>query len=320
VKLVAACDINPGATSAQERAQTRFHKDAGGSLGTEIWRGVPLFRSVEEMLAAERVDLLDVVVPDAAHCTVAVAGLRAGADVLIEKPFALSTAESTALISEARARERNIYVGQILRFEDRYRTVMDAIKTSGARLRNVSLSRNFQNTARNVYGRTHPFLSACVHDIDLAIWAFGRPPAKVAGFASAERGGLPDVVVGVLQWDSGAIATIQNSWHLSSACPYGFTFDSVFFTVGATYTIRNAPVVEIWSDAHGAASTEHFFWPIIGGAPKGAIVAQLTHYAECARRRALSNVITVEQAHAALGVAEALIESAHIGQPVEVRA
>src|SRR5690348_4682281 len=64
----------------------------------EEWR-IPVFASVEEALAARyrggevRIDAASVCVPTSEHHAVAAPLLRAGVDLLIEKPFAATTAE-----------------------------------------------------------------------------------------------------------------------------------------------------------------------------------------------------------------------------------
>jgi predicted dehydrogenase/nucleoside-diphosphate-sugar epimerase len=72
--------------------------------------------SIEALLADTRPDVVHVCTPPAAHFDAAHAALDAGADVYVEKPFALTTAHARALLDVARERGRLVCAGhQLLR-------------------------------------------------------------------------------------------------------------------------------------------------------------------------------------------------------------
>jgi len=74
------------------------------------------YSSVPEMLERERPDIVAVAVPTAQHAQVAVAALRAGAHVLVEKPIAADIRAARALIRASAAADRLLAVGHIERF------------------------------------------------------------------------------------------------------------------------------------------------------------------------------------------------------------
>src|SRR4029453_11236424 len=57
--------------------------------------GGPAYAAVDDCLAAERPDVVHVCTPPDTHAYLAVRALSAGAAVLVEKPLALSRAETT---------------------------------------------------------------------------------------------------------------------------------------------------------------------------------------------------------------------------------
>jgi hypothetical protein len=126
-----------------------------------------------------------------------------------------------------------------------------------------------------------------------------------------------DVATGTLWLDGGAIAILQNTWHLAASCPYGFTFETTVHAAGTTYSVRNEPDVHVWG-ADGVAAPELHFWPRIGGARRGALVDELAHFAACARRGVDSPVIPLDDAVHVIAVAEALQRSARDGGIVRV--
>lgn len=63
-----------------------------------------VFQSVDEMLSKEKLDVVDICTPPAAHSSVAVRAIEAGCNVLIEKPMALHVGECDAIIQAAQRR------------------------------------------------------------------------------------------------------------------------------------------------------------------------------------------------------------------------
>ena len=100
VKLVAVVDPNP-ATS-----QTAAEKYE-----------IPAFPSVEALLASGlAIDAASICVPTIHHLAAAEPLLRAGIDLLIEKPLAATLAEADTLIALAAASGRLIQTGHLERF------------------------------------------------------------------------------------------------------------------------------------------------------------------------------------------------------------
>lgn len=91
--LAAVCD--PTLTAARALAEPR---------------GATAHASLEAMLAAERLDAVHILTPPHLHKTLAVESLAAGVHVLVEKPFALTRADSDAVVEAAAAAGRTVAV------------------------------------------------------------------------------------------------------------------------------------------------------------------------------------------------------------------
>jgi len=98
-RLVAICDVSEEALRAGEgRVRSVYGeriKEAEGKGDAELaerlrgdLEGVRAYPGVREMLAGADVDLVDVCTPTGFHHTVALEALRAGVDVMVEKPMA----------------------------------------------------------------------------------------------------------------------------------------------------------------------------------------------------------------------------------------
>lgn len=95
VEEVWAVDIDQ---SAREGMARRFSK-VGRTLAS--W---------EEAVGSEEVDFVDVCLPHHLHHPVAMAALRAGKDVVVEKPIALTLKQAEEMLSEAQRLGRKLFV------------------------------------------------------------------------------------------------------------------------------------------------------------------------------------------------------------------
>ena len=88
------------------------------------------YRDWREMLQDPKIDLVDICLPSALHADVAVAALKAGKHVLVEKPIALKMADAEKMIKAAKAADRQLLIAQVLPFFPEYAFVRQAV-TSG---------------------------------------------------------------------------------------------------------------------------------------------------------------------------------------------
>lgn len=72
---------------------------------------LPWFASLPELLAAMPVDIVSIATPIGTHLALALAALRAGADVLLEKPPVTSLTEFQTLVDEQQRTGRAVQVG-----------------------------------------------------------------------------------------------------------------------------------------------------------------------------------------------------------------
>ena len=93
VELIGVCDTDPTARS---------------TFAAEC--GLPEFASVGELLERGRPDVAHILTPPSTHAPLAMELLRAGVNVLVEKPLALATAEAEQVIAVARKAGRWVSV------------------------------------------------------------------------------------------------------------------------------------------------------------------------------------------------------------------
>ncbi len=89
----------------------------------EKFPNVITYRSIEEMLADELVELVIVNTPSYTHFEYAKKALEAGKHVIVEKPFTSNTKEAKELITLAKKQNKILSVYQNRRYDSDYKTV-----------------------------------------------------------------------------------------------------------------------------------------------------------------------------------------------------
>lgn len=101
--IVAFCDVYD---TRLESAKTKFNKDAA------------TYKDYRDMLVADDIDAVVVSAPDHWHALLAIEACKAGKDVYVEKPLALTIAEGRAMVKAARETGRIMQVGTQQRSRD----------------------------------------------------------------------------------------------------------------------------------------------------------------------------------------------------------
>jgi predicted dehydrogenase len=98
-----------------------------GNEAAQTYPGVRVARSIEEMLLEEGIGLVVLATPSHTHCELAEQCLRAGRNVVIDKPFTLAADEAARLIRMARERQLMLTAYQSRRFDGDFRTVRQVV-------------------------------------------------------------------------------------------------------------------------------------------------------------------------------------------------
>ena len=131
----------PGATLAavfsnDERQLSGDLTGTQGNLGRPGERldfsAIKLYRDIDAVLGDSDIDAVDLCLPTFLHEEVAVAALRAGKHVLVEKPMALEGAAARRIIAESERAGRILMCAQVLRFFPEYVALRNAMPGLGA--------------------------------------------------------------------------------------------------------------------------------------------------------------------------------------------
>lgn len=144
----------------------------------QVAPGITTRASLHEAL--EDVDAVVVATPPTTHAAIADAAMRAGKDVLVEKPLATTSAECDALIDLAARRDRVLMVGHTFEYNPAVQYLRDAIDRGtlgelyyidSARL-NLGLYQSDVNVLWDL----------AVHDVSIGNFLLRRGPSEVSAW------------------------------------------------------------------------------------------------------------------------------------------
>ncbi|HEU5433554.1 MAG TPA: Gfo/Idh/MocA family oxidoreductase [Thermomicrobiales bacterium] len=315
-QLAAICDPNP---------------DALATVGAR--HGVAArFASFAEMLAAGGIDAVFIVTPEPLHAEQARRAIDHGLPVFLEKPLAFAAAEGAALVAAAEVAKLPLQVGFVLRFETRHAMVREEI--AAGRLGPLVSLRAKRNCSRSWfpdYGdRVHPVYETSIHDIDLFLWYVGAPCTRVQAVERRLSGRrYPDGCWALLEFAGGATAMLETSWFVPDGAPANVvtpnwrgTIDAELEVIGQRGTARIRALdsgFALWQP-DSTAAPEVGLWPEAHGQIGGALRAEDAHFLASVRSGQPSTIASAADALNGLRIAEAIVESARLGQPVDLPA
>ncbi len=168
-----------------------------GSEAAVAFPHARILTSVEDLLQDSSIRLVVVATPNASHLPIARQCLLADRDVVIDKPFALNSAEAAELIQLARARGRLLSVYQNRRWDGDFLTVRKLLEND--RLGRLVMFESHYDRFRQL-PRLHAWREdggpgggvlwdLGAHLVDQALVLFGVPASVWASCPEGTRGG-----------------------------------------------------------------------------------------------------------------------------------
>ncbi|MEI6512192.1 MAG: Gfo/Idh/MocA family oxidoreductase [bacterium] len=193
-KIIAISDIN--ADSAKEAAEKFNVKH--------------VFSDYQEMLKMDEIDAISVCTPNFLHMQPTIDALKAGKDVLCEKPLARTGEEARKMVQVAKDTKRLLQVGLHYRFTSTAKFIHKYV--SEGRMGDIYFARAQALRRRGIPGwgvfidkdkqGGGPLIDIGVHILDYTLYCMGYPKAVSASGMTYQKFGKRGDVVGLMgQWD-----------------------------------------------------------------------------------------------------------------------
>jgi predicted dehydrogenase len=181
-KVVALCDTKAKRLAGDWRGIRGNFGPPGEIMDLS---GVRTYLELEELLADDEVDLVDITLPPSLHTDVACRAFASGKDVFCEKPMALAVADCRRMMRAAEKSRKQLYVGHVLPFFPEYAWALRTIRGGKyGRLLGGSFKRVIADPKwlKNYWSADHaggPMLDLHVHDAHFIRLVFGMPTSVV---------------------------------------------------------------------------------------------------------------------------------------------
>lgn len=153
-----------------------------------------LYEDYNELLDDGGIDAVFICTPDTTHREIAIAALKKGKHILLEKPLATTFEDCVQIYAESLKYDSVFRMGFVLRYTDIYSKIKEIVDSG-------ELGKLISMEAKETLGYVHAgsffrrwhrfrknnggFLNAkCSHDMDLLNWIAGAEPVYVSAFGS----------------------------------------------------------------------------------------------------------------------------------------
>jgi predicted dehydrogenase len=237
VKLVAVCDVEPQRLEGRDTISGNIGKGNSVDL-TQYAR----YADYNKMLAAEKLDYVDIALPTYLHAAAAIAAMMAGCHVLSEKPMARTVAQCEEMIAVSRGTGKKLMIAQCLRFWPAYEYLKGCVESgrfgqvvSAYFFRGGGTPKwSWQGWLMDSEKSGGCLLDQHVHDVDMVNWLFGPPDSVTANGINIVPGSGFDAVSARYIYNDGMVVCAEDDWTLNGG--YGFDMQyRVNFTKGSVH-------------------------------------------------------------------------------------
>lgn len=264
VELVALCDVRP-------EQMTRYPE-------------LRQYTDMDDMLAKEQLDILDICLPTYLHADAAVKAMERGIHVLSEKPVSLKAEDVHRLYETAKRNNVRFMVAQVLRFWPEY-IYLKEIYDSGryGKLLSGRMARlghmpgwSWDNWMKDESRSGLVPFDLHIHDLDFMVYTFGKPK-QVSSFRA--RRPDQDVFTAVYQFD-GFYVDSEATWYAAPYpfhASYRFQFEKALIVLDGALTVYEVDGKTFTVGADGGET---------GGIelpPTNAYANEIRYFADCVK-------------------------------------
>ena len=264
VELIALCDVRP-------EQMTRYPE-------------LRQYTDMDDMLAKEQLDILDICLPTYLHADAAVKAMERGIHVLSEKPVSLKAEDVHRLYETAKRNNVRFMVAQVLRFWPEY-IYLKEIYDSGryGKLLSGRMARlghmpgwSWDNWMKDESRSGLVPFDLHIHDLDFMVYTFGKPK-QVSSFRA--RRPDQDVFTAVYQFD-GFYVDSEATWYAAPYpfhASYRFQFEKALIVLDGALTVYEVDGKTFTVGADGGET---------GGIelpPTNAYANEIRYFADCVK-------------------------------------
>ena len=312
LQLVAICDKEPRRRATQVEA-------VGGNIGeaqTLDLTAQARYATLDELLAHDGLDCVDICTPTYLHADMTVKALEAGKHVICEKPMALSAADCQRMIDAAHANGKLLFIAQCIRFWPAYEKLTEMVQNGAlGRLTSAKFTRlsptptwSQDNWLMDNSLSGGAITDLHIHDVDFIISLLGRPDSLSAQAANRGSSGEPVDHALTQYFYDGCICVAEGGWGFPSTFPFEMAFQVLGEKGCLDFSTAKSPMLTFYpaegEPVHPEVSDETGYQ------------REFAYFVQCLQANAQPERVRPESAMESVRVIEAERQSAQTGQRV----
>ncbi len=280
-----------------------------------------LYADYHDMFADPDIDAVSICTMWDQHTEPAIAALKAGKHVFLEKPIASTVEDSRRIVEASRTSKGILFIGHVVRFNPRFRMAKQAIDAGRiGKIVALSSRRNIPAAwTPEILKKIGPIVGDAIHDTDIMLWLTGD--RIVSAYAqTVDIRGLknPDIGQTMFRFAGGATATLETVWCMPEKTPFDIDERmSIIGTEGIIHIQDTFPNLAI-VDGDKLHSPDTTYWPMFDGVRGGALRDEFEYFTRTALAGKRPDIGRPEDAAAALQACLAAEESARTGNVIHI--
>ena len=227
--------------------RTEMAKEKVAGTATKV------YATMEELLANEKPEMIDICTPSYLHADLAIKALEAGCHVLCEKPMTLNTEDAQRVLDAAKKSGKLFMVAHVVRFMAPYMYLRNVIKSGElGRLLRLDMKRisaiptwSWEDWMRQTEKSGGTPMDLMIHDLDYIQSVLGMPDS-ISGVYHVLREDN-DFAVATLMYGDTIVSTEGTWFHTGIPFDASFlaVFENGFVRLAGGELYRNGEKVEI---------------------------------------------------------------------------
>lgn len=306
--------------------------DGESEKAAKIAPSAKVYTSAEEMLAEEKLDLVDVCLPTYLHAEYVIQAAEAGAHVICEKPMSMTLDEADRMIAATEKAEVSFMVAHCIRFWPEYRVLKEIVdKGTLGRITSLSCTRrsstptwSWTNWLMEPEKSGGAALDLHIHDTDYVLYLFGKPKAVLSSGIWDHRGCVH--VFTTYRYDSDVSVFAEGGWDFPAPFPFNMAFSAVFEKGAVAMSLAQSPTLLVYEGDKDPVAPE-LPKPDLEGVEAGGNISELggyfneiQYFVECILSGKKPKIVTPQDARDSIETVLAEMESTKTGQPVSLAA
>ena len=315
---IGVASVIPAIQASDHQATAIASRDESRAEAAADELGIPrAYGSYEALLSDDDLDAVYVPLPNGLHATWIRRAADAGLHVLCEKPIAGDAEEAAAVFDYCEERGVTLMEAFMYRFHPRTERAREVVRDELGEVTSVASTFTFRMPDGAEDIRLDPALDGgSVMDVgcyatSAARLFLGEPDRVLASTVDTRTSGVDTRMAGVLEYDSGAQATVISGFDAPETQYYRVQTTDGWLHAEPAFNVSPTASVELTYAVDGREVTESFD-------PVDDYRLEVEHFAECAETGAEPRVDRTETV-GNMRTIDAIYRSAETGEPVDLQ-